>query len=259
MGNNPGTAYNRRAAWLAAIIAAPLLYLLLLHGPIPQDKGYHVFADMRTCLGVANFGNVASNLAFLAVGVSGGTWCYRHLTAGARLSWMVFFLGVALVFFGSGYYHYQPNDDALVWDRLPMTLAFMGLFAALMSEHLGAPLERPVLLPALLLGIASVLWWRYSDDLRIYIWVQLAPLLAIPFVVAMFPARYTHRNYLIYGLIFYAIAKVAEYLDHGAYAFTAQWLSGHTLKHLIAAMAPLMLLLMLQRRTTLQTHSHPAQ
>ncbi len=234
--------------WLLAIIAAPLVYLLLLYGPIPQSKGYHLFADTRTCLGIVNFSNVASNLAFLLVGLWGWVWCRRNLRDGAHLSWMMFFAGVALVFFGSAYYHYRPNDDTLVWDRLPMTLAFMGLFTALLSEHLGARIEKPVLIPALVLGIASVFWWRHTDDLRMYIWVQLAPLLAIPFVLAMFPARYSHRVYLLYGLGFYALAKVAEGFDHDAFTFTAQWISGHSLKHLIAALAPLMLLMMLRRR-----------
>jgi hypothetical protein len=109
-------------------------------------------------------------------------------------------------------------------------------------------IEQPLLIPALILGVASVFWWRHSGDLRLYVWVQAAPLLAIPFVIAMFPARHTHRNYLVYGLIFYGIAKIAEILDQGTYALTSQWVSGHTLKHLLAAMAPLMLLLMLQRR-----------
>lgn len=250
MDNSAQARFNWRTAWLLAIIAAPLVYLLLFHGPIPQSKGYHLFADKRTCLGIVNFGNVASNLAFLLVGVSGWGWCYRNLRDGTRLSWMVFFAGVALVFFGSGYYHYQPSDDALVWDRLPMTLAFMGLFTALLSEHLGAQLEKPVLIPALLLGMASVLWWRHTNDLRIYIWVQLAPLLAIPFLLPMFPARYSHRVYLLYGLGFYALAKVAESHDESVFTLTADGISGHTLKHLIAAMAPLMLLVMLRQRQT---------
>jgi hypothetical protein len=158
---------------------------------------------------------------------------------------------VALVFAGSGYYHATPNDNTLVWDRLPMTLAFMGLFAALVSEHLGAQWERPVLVPALVIGVGSVLWWRYSDDLRVYIWVQLAPLLAIPFILAMFPARYTHRVYLLYGLFFYALAKVAELYDRETFAQTSLLVSGHSLKHLTAALAPGMLLLMLRRRQAL--------
>ncbi|MEQ1773539.1 MAG: ceramidase domain-containing protein [Burkholderiales bacterium] len=240
--------FQRRVVLLAAIVVAPLLYLLLLHAAIPQDKAYHFFADVRTCLGIQNFGNVASNLAFLLTGIVGWVWCYRNLKTGARLSWLIFFAGVALVFAGSGYYHATPNDDTLVWDRLPMTIAFMGLFAALAGEHLGMQYERPVLIPALVIGVASVFWWRYTDDLRVYVWVQGAPLLAIPFILAMFPGRHTHRIYLLYGLAFYALAKVAEFYDRDTYALTSQFISGHSVKHLLAAGAPLFLYLMLRRR-----------
>jgi uncharacterized membrane protein YidH (DUF202 family) len=240
--------FQKRNAALAAILLLPLLYLQLLRGPIPQDPAYHFLADARTCLGVSNFGNVVSNLAFLLVGAAAWLWCRKHLHSGARLSWTVFFIGVALVFCGSSYYHWSPNDDTLVWDRLPMTVAFMGLFAALVSEHLGPQFERPVLIPALVLGAASVFWWRHTGDLRVYVWVQAAPLLAIPFVLAMFPARYTQRVYLLYGLGFYALAKVAELYDEKLYTLTSSLISGHTLKHLLAALAPLMLLVMLQRR-----------
>jgi hypothetical protein len=230
------------------ILLVPLAYLMLLQGPIAQPGAYHVFADARTCLGVRNFGNVASNLLFMLVGAGGWYWCYRHLRTGARRSWMVFFGGVALVFFGSAHYHTTPNDDSLVWDRLPMTLAFMGLLIALLSEHLGESIERHTLMPALILGIASVLWWRYSGDLRLYIWVQAAPLLAIPFVLVMFPGRHSHRLYLVPGLVFYALAKVVELHDQEIFEMTGFALSGHSLKHLLAAMAPLCLLLMLARR-----------
>lgn len=251
MEGSVNSARLRRVLWLALIVLAPLLYLVLFQAAIPQDKGYHVLADKRTCLGIRNFGDVVSNIAFLLVGVAGSLWSYRHLKSGARQSWLVFFGGVALVFFGSAYYHSTPNSDTLVWDRLPMTFAFMGLFAALLSEHLGGWLERPLLIPALVLGVASVLWWRYNDDLRLYIWVQAAPLLAIPFVLAMFTARYTHRLYLLFGLGFYVLAKVAERYDQAIFEATAQFVSGHSVKHVLAAGAPLMLLLMLRRRQAL--------
>ena len=242
--------YGWREATLVLLVFAPLLYLLLLHGgPIPQDRGYHVFADIRTCLGLPNFGNVASNILFLAVGAAGMLWCYRNAGMGARRSWMVLFLGVALVFFGSGYYHRAPDDDSLVWDRLPMTVAFMGLFTALLAEHLPEKMERTLLVTAVLIGIASVFWWKQTDDLRVYIWVQLTPLLVIPFVIAFFPGRFTHRHYLLYGVGFYAAAKIAEYYDRETFALTANALSGHSLKHLLAAAAPLCVYLMLRRRT----------
>jgi hypothetical protein len=132
-----------------------------------------------------------------------------------------------------------------------MTVAFMGLFAALISEHLDRPGETALLAAALLTGIFSVLWWRHSGDLRIYIWVQGAPLLAIPYVIAAFPGRYDHRHYLLWGVGFYALAKVAEVLDHEIYAATGALISGHSVKHLTAALAVLCVLLMLKRRQSL--------
>jgi len=130
-----------------------------------------------------------------------------------------------------------------------MTLAFMGLFAGLLTEHMGNQLERVLLAPAIAVGIASVAWWAYSDDLRLYVWVQFAPLIAIPFVLAAYPGKYTHSHYLIYGLAFYLLAKVAEFYDREVMTVTSQWLSGHSLKHLLAACAPLVVYYMLRVRT----------
>ncbi|MGE0560125.1 MAG: ceramidase domain-containing protein [Burkholderiales bacterium] len=240
-----------RTAALVLLMLGPLVWLMIGHGaPIVQDRGYHVFADGRSCLGIANFGNVASNLLFLLAGIVGVLHALRS-RSGAWRSWLVFFAGVALVFFGSAYYHGAPDDGTLVWDRLPMTVAFMGLFAALASEHLGTRLELPLLAAALAVGIFSVFWWQYSGDLRVYIWVQGAPLLAIPYVIAAFPGRYTHRHYLLYGVGLYVLAKAAELLDHQVYAVTGAAISGHTLKHLLAAAAVLCVWQMLKQRQSL--------
>jgi hypothetical protein len=240
-----------RIAALVLLVLGPLVWLLIGHGePILQDRGYHVFADARRCLGVENFGNVASNALFLLVGLAGNAWCLRN-RSGAWRSWLVFFAGVALVFFGSAHYHGNPNDDTLVWDRLPMTVAFMGLFAALVGEHLDSRLELPLLAAALAVGLFSVFWWQYSGDLRIYVWVQGAPLLAIPYVVTAFPGRYDRRHYLLYGVGLYLLAKVAELLDFQIYNATASAISGHSVKHLVAALAVLCVLRMLQTRQSL--------
>lgn len=244
-----------RLAGLVILVLGPLAWLMFGHGePIPQDRGYHLFADGRSCLGIPNFGNIASNLLFLLVGLSGVRHCSLPRD-GAWRSWLVFFAGVALVFLGSAWYHRAPNDDTLVWDRLPMTVAFMGLFAALLSEHLGSRLELQMetrlLAGALAIGVFSVFWWQWSGDLRIYIWVQGAPLLAVPYLIAAFPARYGRRHYLLYGVGLYALAKVAELLDHEIYAATATAISGHSVKHLLAALAVFCVLRMLQTRQSL--------
>jgi hypothetical protein len=235
-------------------VAALVLMLLALFGgvmafaPAAQDPAYHDFADQRMLLAVPNLLDVASNLPFLVIGVLGLVLCSGARRPPLRASWRVFFAGAALVSLGSAYYHWAPSDATLVWDRVPMTLAFMALLVALLAEHIDEALERWLLAPALALGVASVAWWQWSGDLRPYLWVQYAPLTCILFVLAVFPARYTHRCYLLYGFGLYALAKIAELADRQIFAWTADTVSGHTVKHLLAAAAILLVLVMLSRR-----------
>ena len=233
---------------VAVVLAVLLLIGLILAGPIPQYIDYYLFADTRPLLGIPHFWNIFSNLPFLIVGVAGIVVCLQPHFAGARESWLVMFVGTALVCFGSGYFHWNPNGNTLTWDRLPMTLVLMGLFAALVSEQLGLRQERYILVPAVLIGAASVGWWYWTDDLRLYIGVQVLPLLTIAVLFVLFRGRFSHRQYLVYGLGFYALAKVAEYYDKEIYVQTGNLLSGHSLKHLLAATALLLIYLMLQRR-----------
>ncbi len=237
----------------AVLVAIPLALLLriLANGTIAQDPTYHELADQRRVLGVPNLLDVVSNLPFLVVGAAGMLLCLGALRPPRCASWLTFFAGTALVFFGSSYYHWAPSNATLVWDRLPMTIAFTAFFVALLSEHVGERLERYLLAPALGVGLASVLWWNYTGDLRLYYWVQAAPLVCLPFVMLMFRGMYTHRRYLLYGLALYVLAKLAEIWDLEIYALTSGVLSGHTLKHLLAAGAIYVLYLMLRRRRAL--------
>ena len=230
------------------VIFVPLVAVFIAAPPIAQDPQYHAFADLRPLFGVPNFGNVVSNLPFLLVGLAGLGLCLSGRTEGATRAWGVFFAGTTLVAFGSAYYHWAPDSAALLWDRLPMTVAFMGLLIALISEHVGERIESNLLVPALLIGVGSVAWWRYTGDLRLYVWVQFAPLLAILFMLSAFPARYTHRVYLLCGFICYALAKVAELADANIYGLTSGVVSGHSIKHVLAAGAPFFVYLMLSRR-----------
>ena len=100
---------------IAALVA---LVALWLQGPIAQDPAYHLFADTRTLLGVPNFWNVASNLPFPILGLWGLARVLRGpldpLAAAQRPAWIVFFLGAAIVGFGSGYYHLHPDNASRV-------------------------------------------------------------------------------------------------------------------------------------------------
>jgi hypothetical protein len=240
--------FGWREGTLLALVGLPLLVLLLAVDPIPQDSRYHALADTRRLFGIPNFADVLSNVAFLIVGVLGLRLCARGGSGGAALSWTVFFLGAAAVTAGSAYYHWSPSDATLTWDRLPMTILFMGLFSALVSEHVRLDLERVLLTVSIVVGVASVAWWRYADDLRFYAWVQFAPLAVIAFLLFAYRARHTHRQYLAYGLLVYAAAKVAEAADAAIFDMTGEIISGHTMKHLLAAAAMLAVYLMLRKR-----------
>lgn len=235
---------------LAVVVLASFAPVLSLP-PLVQDPDYHHFADARAFFGVPNFFNVASNVFFLLVGVAGLRFCLESDLGRARSAWIVLFAGVALVSVGSAAYHWNPNDATLVWDRLPIAVAFMALFAALLGEHAGERLGELVLAPALLLGVGSVLWWAWFDDLRPYVWVQLMPMLAIPTVMILFRARYSQRWLLAAALGAYALAKLAELDDRAVFAWSRGLVGGHALKHVLSALGCFAILVMLRRRRPL--------
>ena len=238
---------------LTAGIVVGSLALLLSQQPFGQDPKYHEFVDRRGFLGIPNFFDVASNLAFLLVGIAGVRFCLKNRLGSARPPWIAFFAGVALVCLGSPYYHWTPRNDTLVWDRLPMTIAFMGLFVALLDESVSDQLGRFLLVPALLLGFSSVVYWHWSDDLRFYYWVQLIPLLTIPVVMLLYRARYSHQWLLLVALGWYALAKVSESNDGEVFGLSQGLISGHTVKHLLSALGCLTILVMLQSRKLLDS------
>jgi hypothetical protein len=241
----------RHAALLLTVVGSLVIVLSLAR--IGQDPDYHRFADLRAWLGINNFLNVLSNLPFLLVGVAGARYCLKQRALALRSAWLTFFIGVALVSAGSAWYHWQPNSASLVWDRLPMTIAFMGLLVALLAESMQVQIGKWLLVPAVLTGLASVLYWQQSDDLRFYVWVQAVPLLTIPVVMPLYRRRYTHHWLLLVALGSYLVAKLFEFADRGTFAVTNGLVSGHALKHLFAALACYLVLAMLKTRKPVGT------
>ena len=227
-------------AALIAVMALP---------PIAQDPSYHDFADRRTFFDIPNFLDVTTNLAFLAVGIAGIGWCANGRGAVGRAGHGWPASSARRWCAGSGYYHLAPDNSTLVWDRVPMSIGFMGLLVAVLAEHINLRLERILLVPAILFGIASVMVWHVTDDLRLYAWVQFMPLLVIPAMLLLFDSPYTHRGLLLVALAIYAVAKLAEHYDRAVFTATGQIISGHSLKHLLAALALFVVYGMLRRRT----------
>jgi hypothetical protein len=214
---------------LAGLMTASLGFLALLP-KIPQDQAYHLFADQRVLVGIPNFWNVVSNIPFVVVGAVGLS---RFRDNAATI---VLFLGFFLTGIGSAYYHWDPNNGTLFWDRLPMTISFAAIFSLVVQERVGARIGSILLWPMLVIGVASLLAWLWTDDLRLYFWAQFFPGVALLALFALYPARYTHAHYWLIAAGLYALAKLFEFTDYPIYSL-GHLLSGHTLKHLSAAAA----------------------
>src|SRR5436853_2009544 len=117
---------------LPAILLVTAAIGMLLYGPIPQTPNYHDFADKRPLAGVPNAGDVLSNIPFFVVGLW-GLWVLREPQApklgAARSGYSLFAWGLVLTAFGSGFYHWAPDNFRLVFDRIPIALAAAGLIA----------------------------------------------------------------------------------------------------------------------------------
>ena len=223
--------------------------------PTPQDLAYHEFVDQRTFLGIPNFLNVMTNLPFLIVGVFGWRTLSRYpetVRIETATAWRLFFAGVIITTFGSGYFHWQPNNASLVWDRIPMTIAFMSLVSIVIAEYFSPGIGRKLLFPLLLAGVASVVYWAWTEsrgvgDLRPYALVQFIPMLLIPIVILLYRSRSDLSPALWWMIGFYIFAKLFEQFDFKLYEY-GDLIGGHSVKHLIAALAPLSLVFGLRRR-----------
>jgi hypothetical protein len=241
---------------IVAVIAAMLVWVK----PIAQDLNYHLFADALSQWGVANFWNVMSNLPFVVIGLM-GLWSLskQQLQIKPQFSqfYWVFFTGIVGVGMGSSWYHLNPNNDTLVWDRLPMTVAFMAFFAAILAEHVDLKLGQRLLWPLIGLGLLSIIYWQYSEsigqgDLRWYALVQFLPLIMIPVIFMLYPKPYNLSYLLWLFLACYVVAKLLEYYDLQIFQ-SLIWISGHSLKHVAAAVGVFCYWVYLRRRVALSS------
>lgn len=249
--------FRQRVLILIGLLVAGLAGLLALD-PIPQDAAYHRFADTRRFLGVPNFNDVVSNLGFAVVGALGifaaaGSQRRRiFLQSADARPYIVFFVAIALISLGSAYYHWAPSNQRLLWDRLPMSIAFMAFISAIIADRIDAEAGITWLLPVLVgVGLLSPIYWIWTEslgrgDLRFYGFVQFFPLIVMPILCWLFPEhRYTAGRYIAWVIGWYGLSKILEYFDTEVFHLLGQTVSGHTLKHLAAAVAIYVVLKML--------------
>ena len=239
--------------WFAAAIA----FAVAFASPrMAQPPEYHRMADERTMAGIPNALNVLSNLPFALVGLLGiaTVRAAKRTFDDPRDRWPYFalFAGVLLTAACSSYYHLAPDNARLVWDRLPMTVGFMGLFAAMLTERVNPRLGRALLVPLIFAGVGSVVYWFWTElrgvgDLRPYLLVQFGSLMLVALILLLYPSPLRDARYIVGGLLIYALAKVFEVADALIFDF-GRVVSGHTLKHLVAAMGVWFLVLMVRER-----------
>lgn len=230
---------------LMVLAFVTVVIVMLLNDPISQDLSYHEFSDTSTFVLLPNTLNVISNIPFIIVGflgllsLLGISQSPLHILHTNKYSYFALFTGLILVGFGSGYYHLNPNNETLVWDRIPMTIAFMGLYAIIISEYISEKLGKLLLVPLLVAGICSVLYWWFSEmngagDLRYYAMVQFFPILTIPIILLSFNGKYSHASGYWVLILAYVGAKVFETFDYQIHQLIGG-ISGHSIKHVLPA------------------------
>ena len=246
---------------LLLAFSAIVIVSAFMFDPVAQSPDYHEFADTRTLFGTPNFWNVLSNLPFLLVGAA-GLWHLRTrerdgIVANLYPAYIIFFIGILLTAIGSSWYHLAPDSHTLVWDRFPMTIAFMTLFAIVIGEHVCDKSARLLLVPLLFIGAASVYYWQYTEaggngDLRPYALVQFLPMILIPIILLTYKSRY-FATHVYWGMILlYAMSKLFEFFDYNVYE-AGNILSGHSVKHLVAACVPALFLYDINTRRRCKT------
>ena len=250
--------------WILLAVVLAIIAGALLFPRIPQDPAYHNFGDHRSLLGIPNFFDVASNLFFLFVGLAGIYFVYATPLGDRspfsdsvnRWSYFIFFVAVGSTAIGSGYYHLHPDNETLVWDRLLMAIGFLALLAAILCERvIFQNMLRHLLFLLPVAGAATVFYWQATErhgngDLRPYAVAQLGTLVAILLVLTLFRPTFTRGADFYVALAFYGLAKILEAADRPIFS-AGGLLSGHSLKHVAAAVSTYWILRMLRLRTPL--------
>jgi len=247
---------NDKKLQIILSIIVVVIIAAFFYPPMPQDLSYHLFADNRVMSGVSNFWNVSSNIPFIIVGLLGVFTLLVRPTAGlpegALPIYWLFFISLIMVGLGSGYYHLEPNNPTLVWDRLPMTLAFMAFFCAIVGEFISYSLAQRLLGPLVVMGVMSVGYWAYTEemnrgDLRFYVIIQFLPMLLIPIILFLYKGNSQYSPYIWLVLAGYVLSKGFEFWDKPIYELTGG-ISGHALKHVAAASGTFFFYLMVRSR-----------
>ncbi|XP_010453247.1 PREDICTED: uncharacterized protein LOC104735201 [Camelina sativa] len=236
------------------VVGSFLCWLIIMFITPKVPLRHHLFADKRNFMGVPNTLNVITNFPFLIIGVLGFVLClggsfFNISLKGEIWGWTLFYAGIASFAFGSAFYHLKPDDNRIVWDTLPILIAYSSLFSSFLVERAGETVGLSCLALLLFTSFLSVAYARVFNDLRLCMTFQLIPCLVIPVMTVLLPPKYTHSRFWLWATAAYAIAKIEGLADHKIYNANRYIISGHSLGHLCSAVATLLLTIMLLYRS----------
>lgn len=240
------------------LTALALLSLVALLGPaVPMpDIAAAAFADQRAWGRLPNAMDVLSNLPFALFGICGlyllrrvdqvhhraqaGCWATLPEPPANALdcAWL-FFAGLLVAAAGSAFYHLQPDALRLAADRAGMAVAFAGLIGFAVCERVSQRAGWPAAWFVLAAGLLAVAVFHATGNVLPWAVLQFGGMLLV-FVLALArPVPGAIGFKLGWVIFFYALAKLFELSDHALYEATHHVVSGHSVKHLTAALAAL--------------------
>ncbi len=231
------------ALWLLALLLGPELlasmgFTLNPHGHTQLHPHGHPFADARTLWGISNAMDVLSNLP-LGVAGGAGLWAVSARRVPVETGWVlrVFFAGLLLCSMGSAWYHAQPDPTGLVVDRMGMAVAFAGALALAVAERAGPRPVAAVLSLTLATALLSAVLPFTHDNVLPWAVVQFGGVAVIVWAAFREPVAGAMGVHLGVLIALYALAKALEMGDEAVFQATGEWISGHSLKHVAAALA----------------------
>ena len=234
------TRLSRPECLLLALLAV-LVGVALLAPGFTQPAGYHGFADQRGWGAIPHALNVLSNLPF-AIGGVWGLWALQRAPRAAllpveRSMAALFFAGLVLTSFCSGWYHWLPNNAGLALDRVGMAVAFAGLLGLAAADRISARAGQAVGWGVLVLALLAVAVSALTGNVLPWALVQFGGVVLVVVLVFVKPVPGAMGVSIGLTIALYALAKVFEHFDAQVYTLTGEVLSGHSLKHLVASLA----------------------
>ncbi len=227
---------------------------LVAHLGLHGNLGGHHFVDGRIWLGIPNAADVLSNLSFVIFGVW-GLWLQANTHKASQpyvgrenFVLTLFFIGLIFTAVGSMLYHLAPSDVTLLWDRAGMAFAFAGMLGVAASERVSAKSGIWLALTGLLAGALALLVWSKTTDVLPWMTLQFGSM-ALILILAITRKHAKSLGVSLYTVVaWYALAKVFESNDQAIFEATGHWVSGHTLKHLVASLAALPIIFAIQSK-----------